>query len=813
MIRNSKKSSSGVPPPYVRAGSKKGGRIAMPQTTFGPARTFHSSPSPRHHMLSSAVADTNLPLTSNTKLGLNTVSPGMKQRVPPGMIDNGGVFELPDDISDLDGMAKVVQPNTITSGISGCFDELFHSQPHSLLTEPSFFASQYPPSSHDWYGPASTRPYSSPPKHPRQGQPSATSTSKSNFRTTSNTRPPSSVSINSSTPTSTLKSSPSNFSPYPTGSSSEHNVPSSRRRRICRKTKKKPRCYSPPEILIEPSLVAADPLSQMSFSNSSSGVSTGMTVPAFTGPVTTPRFQSSVSNSSCLMHERRRDTALQLPVHQPSLPHIYPSSLYGASVDSAIDIMSSSEEDECDDMPELLEQCHNRYDSSSDEEWPESVRECSTSRKCPTASIDSFFENEVNGTVENVGDDGMEFCNTSPTFSTNRPQSHCKHKHRRRNKLRTVVSMDVSTPNVASVIGNKKKPRLLFNTNPSDPPEYHSAGSKIWSSSLCPKGLCLVIQTESEVHLVQDCLPGQVYVFRQLTSIVHQQQVQSQLASFLKEGFRHDFPVLLYRNHRDHISPFCVILNNTNSTSPILDLMEFKKMNRLLVEVDPNNGIGCLRQAERSSLSYGFASSRCMRRGVKGTAVPALLKDTSDPFIQKLFVTMSLIFGLEVLPFWAKYIPEVERLPFAKSIAKDNLLEGLTIHLTNHDNLLQPHKDLHNPPYSDKSKLSLVVGASQWVDGNRIGATGYFRKSVTECMVRYDTTAPLLEELTTVYSGLPPQRRHLSPEMFVVAHNDGCHIDKNHFTVPCNIDPMGECLFPIYLRLSSATEHFFLFLT
>jgi hypothetical protein len=38
----------------------------------------------------------------------NTVSPGMKQRVPPGMIDNGGVYEFPDDISDLDGVAKIL---------------------------------------------------------------------------------------------------------------------------------------------------------------------------------------------------------------------------------------------------------------------------------------------------------------------------------------------------------------------------------------------------------------------------------------------------------------------------------------------------------------------------------------------------------------------------------------------------------------------------------------------------------------------------------------------------------------------------------
>jgi hypothetical protein len=69
-------------------------------------------------MLSSTVADTNLSLILNTKSMQNTVSPSMKQRVPPGMIDNGGVYKFPDDISDLDGMAKILQPNTITSGSS-----------------------------------------------------------------------------------------------------------------------------------------------------------------------------------------------------------------------------------------------------------------------------------------------------------------------------------------------------------------------------------------------------------------------------------------------------------------------------------------------------------------------------------------------------------------------------------------------------------------------------------------------------------------------------------------------------------------------
>jgi hypothetical protein len=57
----------------------------------------------------------------------------MKQRVSPGLIDNGfryGYgFDLPDDISDLDGLAKIAQPNITNSASSVYFDHQFCSPP------------------------------------------------------------------------------------------------------------------------------------------------------------------------------------------------------------------------------------------------------------------------------------------------------------------------------------------------------------------------------------------------------------------------------------------------------------------------------------------------------------------------------------------------------------------------------------------------------------------------------------------------------------------------------------------------------------
>jgi hypothetical protein len=131
------------PPLKVRTGSNKQvGGISMPQTTFGLPRTFLTSPSLGHHMLSSTVAETKRPATSKKKSVLTTVSPGMKQRMSPGLIDNGfgyGCgFKLPDDISDLDGLAKIIQPNNITSSASSVFFDHHLSSPSisTLISHP-----------------------------------------------------------------------------------------------------------------------------------------------------------------------------------------------------------------------------------------------------------------------------------------------------------------------------------------------------------------------------------------------------------------------------------------------------------------------------------------------------------------------------------------------------------------------------------------------------------------------------------------------------------------------------------------------------
>jgi hypothetical protein len=197
----------------------------------------------------------------------------------------------------------------------------------------------------------------------------------------------------------------------------------------------------------------------------------------------------------------------------PSFTGPVTSSYIGSSAYNSIDLMSSSDEGCSDTMPDLVDpSCH--YDSSSDEHssniTPEGVATATrrSTRIPPTALLPSYFEEDDDDGDEDgevIGDE-EEYLDESgsayPTsYGTNRVK--CYSKRKRSKKKPTNTNSNDNT------------------TNPTDSVEQHWAGSKMWSSSSCPKGICLVVQTTTAVHVVQDCPSGQVYVFRQLTSVVH----------------------------------------------------------------------------------------------------------------------------------------------------------------------------------------------------------------------------------------------------------------------------------------------------
>ena len=132
MLRtNNKNSSFTVTPPKVSNSRKKVTGVSMPRTSYGRPRTFLLSPSGRRNntLSSTGVFTKQTTLTSKKRKSvLTTVSTGLKQQAPPGLIDMGFGFEIPDGISDLDGLAKIIQPNlTASADTSIFFDEQFRS--------------------------------------------------------------------------------------------------------------------------------------------------------------------------------------------------------------------------------------------------------------------------------------------------------------------------------------------------------------------------------------------------------------------------------------------------------------------------------------------------------------------------------------------------------------------------------------------------------------------------------------------------------------------------------------------------------------
>jgi len=326
--------------------------------------------------------------------------------------------------------------------------------------------------------------------------------------------------------------------------------------------------------------------------------------------------------------------------------------------------------------------------------------------------------------------------------------------------------------------------------------EVHSVDSSFWVSTSCPRSLYLVAHTAEEAHVIEDCKTGQVYVFQQLTTINHLQLTRKNLSSYLRSTLDPKVPVHFYRNHCNHKNSFCVVLNESESVFPVINFMDFKSMHANLSNVDPKDVHGRTRQTDQTRVSYGYATNTCMRRDKSGCSVPNLLKGTLTPFARHLFVSLSSIFLLSYLPSWASYLGDPKRQLYAKAIDEDNELEGVTCHKSSPSNTCVSHMDGNNPYFSTDSQLSLVVGASKWVQGVRVGGTGYFRKSISDSVVRKEKNAPMLDELFRAYSQFSDVRKHMDPLTLRVYTKEGKYLDKQHVSVPCNIDPLGTFHFP-----------------
>jgi hypothetical protein len=231
----------------------------------------------------------------------------------------------------------------------------------------------------------------------------------------------------------------------------------------------------------------------------------------------------------------------------PSFTSPVSSSFFGSSAYNSIDLMSWSDEGCSDTMPGLVDPCPH-HDSSSEEDSSDITIENNakatrrSTRILPTVLLPSYCkeEDEDDDDGEAYDDEDETVSVYSPPFGTNRVTSYAKVRKRSKKKPTKQTSTNIIT-------------------NPNESVEHHQAGSQIWSSPLCPKGICLVVQTTTAVHVVQDCPAGQVYVFRQLSSLVHLQQVESRLASYLKAGLASDLPVFISYESKSFFLILCNI--------------------------------------------------------------------------------------------------------------------------------------------------------------------------------------------------------------------------------------------------------------
>ena len=249
--------------------------------------------------------------------------------------------------------------------------------------------------------------------------------------------------------------------------------------------------------------------------------------------------------------------------------------------------------------------------------------------------------------------------------------------------------------------------------------------------------------------------------------------------------------IRFYRNDKNHVNDYCVILNGSTTTDGIIGSVDFAQISTRMDASANSPTFGTERQPNGRRMSFGYTTGCCSERNYTGSAAPVLSKGTNDTLVHSIFLALTSIFTIPGLPAWAAYIPTEIRRQFAESICPGNVLEASSCHGTKPGFLLIDHKDSHNPKHVDGSPLSCVVGFSKWFNGERIGCTGYQRKSICDYLRRSNELGPMLDEFAQVYSKLPYHRRNFTPHSFTKSVLNGTSIDSEHFSAPCNMDPLG----------------------
>ena len=336
------------------------------------------------------------------------------------------------------------------------------------------------------------------------------------------------------------------------------------------------------------------------------------------------------------------------------------------------------------------------------------------------------------------------------------------------------------------------------------PPEQNH---HFWSSQTGNNGLCLVIETDKIVHVVEYNEEGQVYIAKDLTTNVHYQKHVSDFArtSFLDTKFKGKaMTVWYYGKDQCHSNDFLFVVNQNLAgeknaqLSELIEMMDFPRIKEMLQNPVAINSSSTNRNTNNSNLTFGFTSQNFVEND-DGFQVPDINKGTEDDFIASLFESGASVLRWDCLPAQFQYSPSEKRRVFLQRISGGAMHDGITLSM----GMLNEHKDTHNPPPTDDDGTTAhVIGISTYVGGSRVNVGLFNKRCINSTIHRLEYYTDMCNKLVNFYRSLPRCRLTVETqvqEKFLCrdsmarilpypSANTGL---SQYFSIPCNVDPLS----------------------
>lgn len=339
-----------------------------------------------------------------------------------------------------------------------------------------------------------------------------------------------------------------------------------------------------------------------------------------------------------------------------------------------------------------------------------------------------------------------------------------------------------------------------------------------WMKHSKSPSLCLVIEAEPIVHIIEYNPEGQVYIIKQLTTLNHYQKRLSDFATtpFLDSKFKDkNVNVHFYPNKSNHKNDFLFIVNQkaNGSNAQLKDLlqsMDFPRVKQLLINPSKTNDTSTKRNENSTNLTFGHTSQSYVVNEM-GFQIVALSNGSTEKETVNLFKCASQVLQWTSVPEQFRYIPTQDRHYYLRRITSEREHEHPSIvheALTMSTGLLMEHKDSHNPP-PDSGSIANVMGISMDVDGQRYNVGFFNKRSVTDSIKRVNYFTSMCNDFELFYRSLPHCRLpirinseigdtyvldlindELAKEIPYPSEAGGVGMP-TYYSLPCNIDPTG----------------------